>query len=511
MLFYSIRNLICRHYTEQQANVPLRILFVTSEAYPLIKTGGLADVSGSLPAALRRLKADARILIPGYPQVLAKSKNLAPVAELSFIPQIGNITLLQGEMPDSGVPIYVIKSPTLYEREGGPYQNMQAQDWADNPLRFGVLSHVAAVLGSGFNPLAWKSDIVHCNDWQSGLTPAILHFFSTSRAKTVLGIHNLAYQGNFDSSWVGKLGLPVYSYQPAGVEFYGQMSFLKAGVYYSDSIITVSPTYAKEIQTAEFGYGMEGLLTARSKDMHGILNGIDANEWNPALDEHLSERYDAQHIEKKALNKQILQIQLGLEVDAEAPLLAVVSRMAYQKGLDILLDCASTMVHEGAQLVILGNGDAGLEYGFNQLSKAHPGRVSITVGYSEPLSHQIMAGADIFLMPSRFEPCGLNQMYGLAYGTPPVVRRTGGLADSVQDATLDETKENPILLSDTATGFVFDQATPAALLEATRRAIKLFRNKPDWKKLQLNGMKQDLSWSGSAKKYLAVYRALLKN
>lgn len=491
----------------KSSKVPLRILFVTSEAYPLIKTGGLADVSGSLPAAFRTLKEDARILIPGYPQVLDRSKNLAPVLELHFIPQVGSVTLLQGEMPDTGVPLYVIKCPALYEREGGPYQTVQGQDWTDNPLRFGVLSHVAAVLGSELSPLDWKPEIVHCNDWQSGLTPAILHFFGTTRAKTVLGIHNMAYQGNFDPSWVGRLGLPGHSYQPFGVEFFGQMSFLKAGAFYADSIITVSPTYAKEIQTPEYGYGMEGLLTTRNNDLHGILNGIDTAEWNPATDPHLASHYDHKHLARKSAIKHALQTRLGLNTDAEPPLLAVVSRMAHQKGLDILLDCASSLIHDGAQLAILGNGDTTLEYGFNQLAKAHPGRVSVTVGYSEPLSHQIMAGADLFLMPSRFEPCGLNQMYGLAYGTPPLVRKTGGLADSVIDAEISGASE--LLNAGKATGFIFEEASPAALLACTRRALALFSNKPAWKKLQLNGMKQDLSWTSSAQKYLAIYNSLL--
>lgn len=489
----------------------MRILFVTSEAYPLIKTGGLADVSGSLPAALRKLKADARILIPGYPQVLAKSKNLAQVLELDFIPQIGKVTLLQGQMPDTDVPVYVIKCAALYEREGGPYQTPQGQDWTDNALRFGVLSHVAAVLGAAFSPLDWHPDIVHCNDWQSGLTPAILRFFGAEHAKTVLGIHNLAYQGIFDPSWVGRLGLPARSFQPFGLEFFGRMSFLKAGVFYADSIITVSPNYAKEIQTAEYGYGMEGLLTSRSSDLHGVLNGIDTNEWNPATDPHLSHHYTRQHLEQKLAGKLTLQTRLDLDSDAESPLLAVVSRMAHQKGLDILLDCASTLVHDGAQLAILGNGDPTLEYGFNQLAKAHPGRVSVTVGYSESLSHQIMAGADIFLMPSRFEPCGLNQMYGLAYGTPPVVRRTGGLADSVVNAETNPADGITLTNPEHSSGFVFDAATSAAFLECTRRAISLFRHKPSWATLQLNGMKQDLSWTPSAKKYLAIYRALLKS
>jgi starch synthase len=482
----------------------LRILVATSEAFPLIKTGGLADVSGSLPANLCRQKTDARLLIPGYPQVLAKVRNLAPVTRLDFIPQVGSVMLLRGEMPDSGVTVYVIDHPGLYQRDGGPYQDPLGRDWIDNPLRFGVLSHVAAVLSSAHSPLDWKPDIVHCNDWQTGLTPAILHFFGVPCAKTVLGIHNLAYQGNFDAEWVGLLGLPPQSYQIAGLEYYGQMSFLKAGVYYADAIITVSPTYAREIQTVAYGCGMHGLLQTRAADLHGILNGIDTEEWDPAIDPHLICNYDITRLAEKGANKEALQNRLDLDIDPHAPLLAVVSRLANQKGLDLLLDCASQLVHEGAQLAVLGSGDAALEFGFNQLTKTHPGRVSVTIGYSEALSHQIMASADIFLMPSRFEPCGLNQMYGLAYGTPPVVRRTGGLADSVHDTDAES------LRNGTATGFVFEQPDVAEFLACVRRAIALYHDRKSWEQLQHNGMRRDLSWAPSAKQYLAVYRALNK-
>ncbi len=480
----------------------MRILVATSEAFPLIKTGGLADVSGSLPASLCRQKADARILIPGYPQVLAKVRNLSKIADLDFIPQVGRVALLQGQMPDSGVTVYVVDHAGLYQRDGGPYQDPYGQDWIDNPLRFGVLSHVAAVLSSSFSPLDWKPDIVHCNDWQTGLTPAILHFFGTTRAKTVLGIHNLAYQGNFGPEWVGRLGLPPQSFQIDGLEYYGQMSFLKAGVYYSDAIVTVSPTYAREIQTAEYGCGMQGLLQTRTASLHGILNGIDTDEWNPAVDPHLICNYDMTRLGEKSANKESLQNRLDLDVDAKAPLLSVVSRLANQKGLDLLLGCVSTLVHEGAQLALLGSGDPDLEHGFLQLTKAHPGRVSVTIGYSEQLSHQIMASSDIFLMPSRFEPCGLNQMYGLAYGTPPVVRRTGGLADSVRDTTPESLK------SGHATGFVFEHASEADFLACIRQAIALYHDKKSWLQLQQNGMKHDFSWAPSAKQYLAVYRNL---
>jgi starch synthase len=488
----------------------VKVLFTTSEAYPLIKTGGLADVSGSLPTALRKLKADVRILIPGYPQVLSKVKNLTPLTALHFIPQVGTVNLLQGEMPDSDTPVYIIKHPALYERDGGPYLDAMGQDWIDNPLRFGVLSHVAAVLGSGFSPLKWKPDVIHCNDWQSGLTPAILNFFSTERAKTVLGIHNLAYQGNFADSWVGQLGLPPRSYQPAGVEFYGYLSFLKAGIVYADSLITVSPNYAREIQTPEYGYGMDGLLRSQNAKLHGILNGIDGHEWNPALDAHLPHKYDRTHLAGKSSNKQALQKQLGLNIDAKAPLLAVVSRMAHQKGLDILLNAADALIEDGAQLVILGSGDHHLEYGFTALAKAHPGHVSMIVGYNEPLSHQIMAGADIFLMPSRFEPCGLNQMYGLAYGTPPVVRRTGGLVDSVADTDISTVKGVSALKKGISTGFIFDLATEDDFLTCARRAMMLFQDKEAWQQLQQNGMKQDLSWTRSAKQYMSIYRKLIR-
>jgi len=481
----------------------MRVLIATSEAYPLIKTGGLADVSGSLPAALRLQGADARILIPGYPAVLSKVRNLTHVTQFDLIPQIGSATLMQGEMPDSGVPVYVLVHAALYQRDGGPYQDEYGRDWIDNPLRFGVLSHVAAVMSSGFSPLEWKPDIVHCNDWQTGLTPAIMHFFGTSRAKTVLGIHNLAYQGNFEPAWVEKLNLPAASYQIEGLEYYGQMSFLKAGVYYSDAMITVSPTYAREIQTAEYGCGMQGLLADRHASLHGILNGIDTDEWNPAIDQHLVTTYDKNRLEGKAAVKQALQVRLGLDVDARAPLLAVVSRLASQKGLDLVLGAASDLVREGAQLAILGSGDALLEHGFTQLSQAFPGKVSITIGYNEPLSHQIMAGGDIFLMPSRFEPCGLNQMYGLAYGTPPVVRRTGGLADSVHDTNAAS------LISGAATGFVFETATAEAFGACVHRAITLFRDKASWKSLQINGMERDLSWTRSAAEYLSIYQSLL--
>jgi starch synthase len=482
----------------------LRILFVTSEAYPLIKTGGLADVSSSLPAALQHLGADIRILIPGYQPVLDKLKNSQSLATINGLPMVGSVELILGEMPDTGVPVIAISCPGLYQRVGGPYLDACGREWEDNPLRFGTLSRVAASLSCyENNPIGdWAPDIVHCNDWQSGLTPAFLHYNKTKCAKTILSIHNLLFLGCYSAKWVERLGLPAESYQMNGLEFYDQMSFLKAGVYYADSITTVSPSYAQEIQTAEFGFGMQGLLATRGHEIHGILNGIETREWNPATDPHLTNTYDIDHLASKKLVKQALQTQLGLTVTADAPLLGVVSRLTQQKGLDMFLAVAETLIHQGCQITVLGGGEAELEHGFTQLAYHYPQQVSVTIGYNEALSHQIMAGADIFIMPSRFEPCGLNQMYGLRYGTPPVVTNTGGLADSVQDS-------NPITLQDgTATGFVMATPNAQQLLASIHRALVYYHEPRIWQKIQRNGMLRDLGWNGSARAYLEIYSSL---
>jgi starch synthase len=487
----------------------LRILFVSSEAYPLIKTGGLADVSGSLPAALRSLGADVRLLIPGYPSVLQKLVNPRRIAMVDGLPLIGNAELIMGEMPGTKMPVMAISAPSLYERPGNPYLDESGKDWADNPLRFGILSKVAAILSTSVSPLQeWLPDLVHCNDWQSGLTPAYMHYMGapgtqTQRARTVLGIHNLAFQGCFSAEWVGMLGLPAESFQINGVEYYGQMSFLKAGIYYSDSITTVSPTYAKEIQTEAFGFGLQGLLRMRSHDIHGILNGIETQEWDPAKDPHLDKPYDAKRIAGKKAVKAALQAQLGLYVDPVAPLLGVVSRLTHQKGLDTFLAITEPLLHKGCQIALLGGGDPSLEQGFRQLSQQYPLQVSTNIGYNEALSHQIMAGADIFIMPSRFEPCGLNQMYGLRYGTPPVVTHTGGLADSIVDT------DEHTLKSGTATGFVLESADPQQLLAKIQQALGYLQDENIWRKIQRNGMRKDLGWDQSARAYMAIYEDLM--
>ncbi len=484
--------------------MPMKVLFVSSEVFPLIKTGGLADVSGSLPAALQGLGVDIRILMPGYPAVLKQLKNIQAIATVHQLPYIANAELLLGTIEDTQVKVIAIKSPSLYEREGGPYADAQGLEWQDNPIRFGVLSKVAAILAGEQSPiLDWHPNIVHCNDWQTGLTPAYLSLTEHSQAKSIISLHNMAFQGCYSPNWVASLGLPSSGFTIEGFEYHGQLSFLKAGVFYADAISTVSPRYAKEIQTSAFGFGLEGLLTQRGAEIKGILNGIDTDEWNPATDVHLTTKYSSDNIVAKQQVKKLLQEKLALNVDENAPLLGVVSRLTHQKGLDMLLPNLQKLVDEGCQLALLGGGESALESAFQDIAINNPGRVSVTIGYNEPLSHQIMAGCDMFVMPSRFEPCGLNQLYGLAYGTPPIVNATGGLADSVIDSSATHIKNK------TANGFVMIEASADGLMACIKRAIDMYHNdKQTWLQIQKNGMALNLGWDKSAQEYLTLYQAL---
>ncbi len=482
----------------------MKVLFVSSEVFPLIKTGGLADVSGSLPSALQHLEVDIRILMPGYPAVLNQLKDLEIIATVHNIPVIGYTDILMGTISETQIKVMVIKSASLYERDGGPYADTNGQEWPDNALRFGVLSKVAAILAGTQSPLTeWQPDIVHCNDWQTGLTPAYMKLLEKTEAKSIISLHNMAFQGCFPAEWVTILGLPAASFTMEGFEYYGQLSYLKAGIYYADEISTVSPSYAKEIQTTEFGFGLEGLLKTRGNEIKGILNGIETEEWNPETDPHLVKTYSATKIAGKKQVKQALQKKLGLHLDANAPLLGVVSRLTHQKGLDMLLPNMQYLLDSGCQLALLGNGETALEAAFEAIATQNPGRVSVTIGYNEPLSHQVMAGCDMFIMPSRFEPCGLNQLYGLAYGTPPIVNATGGLADSVIDSNETNIKAKK------ANGFVMEETSAEALLACITRALDLFENNAKtWRKIQKNGMSQNLSWDKSAMEYLNLYLEL---
>jgi starch synthase len=481
---------------------PLRILFATPECAPWVKTGGLADVSAGLPVALEALGHDVRVLLPAYPPVLAAALYRRPFVEIPATAHFPACTVHQSPLP-SGVPAWLVHCPELFERDGGPYQDRDGNDWEDNARRFGQLARVAALLAGASNPLDWRPDVLHCNDWQTGLAPAYLRFAGGARAATVMTIHNLAFQGLFPPEEVARVGLPPESYAIEGVEFWGRMSFLKAGLQYADAITTVSPTYAREIQREPLGFGMHGLLAARSRVLHGIANGIDAAEWDPSTDRLIAQRYDADRLTAKTFNKEALQERLGLPPEGRVPLLGMVSRLTLQKGIDLVVEVAREIVGLPAQLVVLGSGERELESALVGVAKSNAQRIAVRLGYDEPLAHLIEAAADMFLMPSRFEPSGLNQMYSQRYGTPPVARATGGLADTIVDAT-------PEALADgTATGFLFAEESPVALLAAIERAIALYREPKEWRQIQRAGMALDFSWNAAAKKYAEVYAGLV--
>lgn len=474
----------------------LRVLFVTPEIAPWVKAGGLGDVANALPAALANAGVDARVLVPAYPALKSafpQARSCAELAALGGALADARLHLVD----DAPVPLYLLVCDPYFDRPGGPYQSPANEDWTDNHLRFGLLSRVASLAGvQGF--AGWRPDVVHCNDWQSGLAPAYLARESGAHAASVMTVHNLAYQGLFGREVLDALALPRALHAAQTLALWDRISFLKAGLRYADGLTTVSPTYAREIQGPELGFGLEGLLHERHDVLTGILNGIDTETWNPARDPLIAERYDADSLDRKRANARALRAELGLAARSDAPLVGMIARLVEQKGADLVIAAAPALVRDGAQLAVLGQGEARFEDALRRLANAHPTAIAVRVGFDERLAHRIEAGADLYLMPSRFEPCGLNQLYSMRYGTPPVVRRTGGLADSVRDPA-----EAP---RGDATGFVFDAPQGDALLGALHRAFAAFRDPDAWRRLQINGMRADFSWGPSARAYLAVYR-----
>ncbi len=477
---------------------PLRILYATPECAPLVKTGGLGDVAGALPLALRQIGLDARVLLPGYPAVLAALPGARNAGRIDAIARLPAAQLLEAELPQ-GVPAWVVDCPALYDRDGGPYQDAGGADWEDNPLRFGLLSRAAALLAARQGPVAWCPQLLHANDWQTGLAPAYAALADDGATPSVITIHNLAFQGVFAPHWVTDLGLPAASFAVEGVEYHGRVSFLKAGLSYADAITTVSPTYAKEIQHEAMGMGLHGLLSARRDRLTGIQNGIDTTVWDPANDALIAERYDAATLERKAANKTALQVRFGLEPLRDVPLLGTVTRLTAQKGIDLLLDVADAVLALPAQMVIVATGDKALEQRLRAVTAARAGRFASFIGFDETRAHLVEAGADAFVMPSRFEPCGLNQMYSQRYGTPPIVHATGGLADSVVDCT------PQTLAAGTATGFKFFAPNAKALKAAIERCAVAYGDAAVWRALQRNGMARDFSWTAAARAYAAIY------
>lgn len=482
----------------------MNILYAASEAYPFIKTGGLGDVTHSLPIALNKLGESVRLVLPAYREVLAGT---GPAEMLTAwdIPGVGvthRVQLLQVQLDELGDYLYLIDVPALFDRPGNPYMHDEGHSWRDNAERFTVFSRAVALLALQPPDANWIPDVVHCHDWQTGLVPAFLSL-SPAPPVTVFTIHNLSYDGYFSQHEFNQLRLPAIWWSPEFMEFYGGFSMLKAGMVFSDHVTTVSPTYAKEICTPEIGYRYDGLLRHMGNKLTGILNGFDLDVWNPATDPHLAANYSAtdNFIKGKRANKTAL-LQLAGLPDNDAPLLGFVGRLVPQKGIDLLTAMLPRLFESStARLVILGSGEKVFAAELLGLMQKYPDRLHVHIGYSEPLAHMIEAGSDLFLMPSRFEPCGLNQMYSLRYGTPPVVNHTGGLADTVVDTTATTLKDS------TANGFVFHSADAAALLASTRRALKYFTNPRAWQQVCRNGMKMELGWEASAKKYQKLYRS----
>ncbi|HDZ73675.1 MAG TPA: glycogen synthase GlgA [Aurantimonas coralicida] len=479
----------------------MRVLFVTSECHPLIKTGGLADISAALPVALAESGVDIRLMMPGYQQALDRADHVGHAIPLGELPGGGQARLLPTRCPDSGMPLWLVDCPTLYRRNGGPYQGSDGRDWPDNDLRFAALCHAAARVARNAAGLTWQPDLIHTNDWHTGPVSLLLDGTARSRPPVVFTIHNLAFQGLFDANRGLHLGLPADTFSPEGIEFHDRISFLKAGLRYADRLTTVSRTYAKEIQTPEFGCGLDGLLRQRSQHLLGISNGADYGLWDPAEDSCLPRRYSLAEIGGKRVCKEVLQRELGLDVEPETPVLAFLSRLTEQKMADTVAEAMPWLVAAGAQVALHGQGDRALEERFRALAEQYPGRVSVRVGYEERSARRLLAGGDILLHPSRFEPFGLVPIYALRYGTLPVVRGVGGLADSVVDGTTAG-------LDGEATGFAFCADTLEDLIACLRRALGVFRQPMAWRRMQRHAMRQDFGWQQPAQEYLKLYRTL---
>lgn len=475
----------------------MKVLSVASEAFPLVKTGGLADVAGALPAALADHGATMRTLLPGYPAVMAAAGGFAERARWSD-GLGGAMRVLEGRHGD--LDLLVLDAPHLYDRPGNPYLDPQGRDWPDNAARFAALARAAARIGWG-EVDGLDVDVIHAHDWQAALVPAYLRYLGHGRRRpaTVLTLHNLAFQGQFPANLLSRIGLPDAAYASDGLEWYGDLNFLKAGLLFADAITTVSPTYAREIRGAADGMGMDAILRWRGPAVSGIVNGIDTTVWDPARDRALAKPYDVDRLADRVANKRAIETAFGLSPD-DGPLFCMVSRLTTQKGIDLVVAGLDAIVAAGARLVVLGSGDAAMEQALTAAAARRPDRIGVRIGYDEALSHRLQGGCDAILVPSRFEPCGLTQLYGLRYGCVPVVARVGGLADTVIDAN------DAALAAGVATGVQFTDLSTGGFVDAVLRAVDLYRRPDAWRRLQVNGMRADVGWSRSATAYVDVYQ-----
>jgi starch synthase len=476
----------------------MKVLSVSSEVFPLVKTGGLADVVGALPVALESFGVETKTLVPGYPAVMKAIRN--PVVRLVFDDLLGEeATVLEAD--HQGVSILVLDSPAYYDRTGGPYVDATGKDYVDNWRRFAALSLAGSEIAAGLLP-DWRPDLVHAHDWQSAMVPVYMRYYPTPELPSVLTVHNIAFQGQFGADIFPGLRLPPHAFSMEGVEYYGDVGFLKGGLQTAHAITTVSPSYAEEILTPEFGMGLEGVIASRIDSLHGIVNGIDADIWNPATDPMIARNFGLPTLKNREENRRAIIEHFGLE-DDDGPIFCVVSRLTWQKGMDLLASAAGEIVAMGGKLAILGAGDAALEGALLSAAAHNRGRIGMAVGYNEPMSHLMQAGCDAIIIPSRFEPCGLTQLYGLRYGCIPIVARTGGLNDTIIDAN------HAALSAKVATGIQFAPVTSEGLLQAIRRAIHLFQDRKVWTQMQKQGMKSDVSWGKSAERYAALYSSLV--
>jgi len=476
----------------------MKVLSVSSEVFPLIKTGGLADVSGALPIALKAFGVETKTLLPGYPAVMKVIRD--PIVRLEFPDLLGEPAAVL-EVQHEGLDLLVLDAPAYYDRPGGPYVDPLGKDYPDNWRRFAALSLAASEIAAGLLP-GWRPDLVHTHDWQAALTSVYMRYYPTPELPSVLTIHNIAFQGQFGPEIFPGLRLPAHAFATDSIEYYGTIGYLKGGLQTAHAITTVSPTYADEILTPEFGMGLEGVIASHIDNLHGIVNGIDTDIWNPATDPVVHTHYGPTTLKNREENRRSIAEFFHLDND-DAPIFCVISRLTWQKGMDIVANVADEIVAMGGKLVVLGSGEAALEGALLASASRHPGRIGVSIGYNEPMSHLMQAGCDAIIIPSRFEPCGLTQLYGLRYGCVPIVARTGGLNDTVIDAN------HAALAAKVATGIQFSPVTEAGMLQAIRRAMHFYQDRKLWTQLQKQGMKSDVSWEKSAERYAALYSSLV--
>ncbi|WP_337268199.1 glycogen synthase GlgA [Oryzifoliimicrobium ureilyticus] len=472
----------------------MKVLSVASEIFPLVKTGGLADVAGALPIALKKFGVETKTLVPGYPVVMRAIKDAEE--RLRFDDLLGeHASVLEAHY--QGLDVLVLDAPAFFDRAGGPYLDATGKDYSDNWRRFAALSLAGAEIASGLMP-GWRPDLVHVHDWQAALTPVYMRYHPVPELPSILTIHNIAFQGQFDASIFPGLRLPDHAFSVDAVEYYGHVGYLKGGLKTAWAVTTVSPSYAMEIEGSEFGMGLEGVVNSRVGSLYGIVNGIDQDIWNPGKDPYIVQQYGTANLKNRQENRKSIAEFFRLH-DDNAPIFCIISRLTWQKGMDVVASGVDQIVAMGGKLAVLGTGDPAIEGALLAAAARHPGRVGVSIGYNEPMSHLMQAGCDAIIIPSRFEPCGLTQLYGLRYGCVPIVARTGGLNDTVIDAN------HAALAAKTATGIQFYPVTAEGLIQAVRRAMALYADQKVWTQLQKQGMKTDVSWEKSAERYADLY------